>query len=158
VIEKSTEIDLPSEHPGALLSECHTPWHIHEPWYPRSICNPILLVGLLWLIYNQLVTWFIISIWWLIYWWYIYIYIDIGIWYIWYVISMLNHQYHIYIYCEQNYPCSGYVVWLIVSEVLRAVSSVSIVHCRGSRSFQCLNGVLSQRGVGEQSLEIVRGY
>ena len=64
---------------------------------------------------------------------------------------------YIYIYCEQNYPCSGYVVWLIVSEVLRTVSSVSIVHCRGARSFQCLNGVLSQRGVGEQSLEILQG-
>ena len=69
---------------------------------------------------------------------------------------------YIYIYnyiykCEQNYPCSGYVVWLIMSEVLRAVSSVSIVRCRGTRSFQCLNGVLSQRGVGEQSLEILQG-
>ena len=37
------------------------------------------------------------------------------------------------------------------------VSSVSTVHGGATHTFVCLVGVLSQRGVGEQSLEIIRG-
>ena len=133
MIEKSTEIDLPSEHPGALLSECHTPWHIHEPWYPRSICNPILLVGLLWLIYNQLVTWFIISIWWLIYWWYIYIY-----WY-WYMIYLIC-----YIHVES--PISYiYILWTELSlfRICRLANCVrSLAYC-----FQRFNRALQRNAL-----------
>ena len=70
------------------------------------------------------------------------------------------HTYaYIYIYCEQNYPCSGYVVWLIVSEVLRTVSSVSIVHCRGTRAlFNAWMGSWANVALANNPLKYYRGY
>ena len=66
---------------------------------------------------------------------------------------------HIYIYmCEQNYPCSGYVDWLIVSKSCVLFPAFQLCMAEERALFFAWLGVLSQRGVGEQSLEIVRGY
>ena len=62
-----------------------------------------------------------------------------------------------YIWCEQNYPCSGYVDWLIVSKSCVPFPAFQLCMAEEHALFFAWLGVLSQRGVGEQSLEIVRG-
>ena len=64
---------------------------------------------------------------------------------------------YIYIYCEQNYPCSGYVGWLIVSKSCVLFPAFQLCMAEERALFLAWLGVLSQRGVGEQSLEILQG-
>ena len=61
------------------------------------------------------------------------------------------------IICEQNYPCSGYVDWLIVSKSCVPFPAFQLCMAEERALFFAWLGFLSQRGVGEQSLEIVRG-